>query len=82
VTERDKEVVTLSMYWPIVFPDYPVPQECYLRGWLKRTAIEDVMSLLDQLKSRKFDSGEHLGKVISSMIRQIVDGELVKVFPQ
>ena len=81
MTEREKEVVTLSLYWQHVFPKYQLPAEHYLSGWLKRTALEDVMALLDQLKDRKFDSAEHLGKVISSMIRQIADGDLVKVYP-
>lgn len=81
MTQREQEVVTLSLYWQHVFPQYPVPDDRYLSGWLKRTALEDVMALLDQLKDKKFDSAEHLGKVISSMIRQIANGELVKVFP-
>jgi hypothetical protein len=81
IKDRDAETITLAMYWELVFPQYPVPNEGYLHGWLKRTSLEDVMALLDQLKPRKFDNAEHLGKVISSMIRQIATGELVKTYP-
>ena len=80
LNQRQEEVITLGLYWELLFPHYPVPDEQYLRGWLKRTSLDDVMALLDQLKLRKFDSPEHLGKVVSSMIRQISNGELVKVY--
>ena len=80
MNQRDSEPITLGLYWQLVFPDYPVPEEKWPRGWLQRTSIEDCMALFDQLKPRRFDSATHLGKVISSMIGQIARGELVKEY--
>jgi hypothetical protein len=72
-------LITASMYWGVVLPEYTCPGESWFVGWLRRVSLEQFMTILDDMarrnRRRPFDGPEHLGKCISIAVRNLAEGD-------
>jgi len=78
ISAMEQDVITLSIYWREVLPDYPVPAESWLRGWMVNTRdVAVVMTAFeycaDALKDGHWPtstSAESVGRQISAMLKR------------
>ena len=70
-----RSISTIELYWASTFPEWPVPEDKWIRGWLNATDcdVNVVMTAIDRI-ARKVKSGgvtdpQHASKLITLHLR-------------
>ena len=47
LTNVKLDLMTIELYWRELFPNLPVPQVKYFKGWLNRASCKRIMEVMD-----------------------------------
>lgn len=67
---KPADVVTLKLAWQMQLPEYECPEERWIRGWLNRASVDDVLTAIERIADRAqrghIEHAEHAAKSVTA----------------
>lgn len=75
MTEKEQNVITLELYWAHALPQFDIPGVWFLKSWLNRATVEQVILAMEETAKRAYRlaSSEHASRFTASRLNVLVD---------